>query len=157
MLIKYIDDFYIETDFGNKEYVIVMEYFNGITLRELIRRGISDEEIMLVFKQILIGVKSLHNTIIEKNGIIHRDLKPENILINESLKVKIIDYGLSKIIDFSTITSTGKAVGSPLYMSPEQILDSKSIDKRSDIYSLGIILYEMITGNVPYKAITIQN
>lgn len=155
MLIKYIDDFYIETDFGNKEYVIVMEYFDGITLREFISKGINDDEIMLVFKQILTGVKSLHNTIIENNGIIHRDLKPENILINERLQVKIIDYGLSKIIDFSTITSTGKSVGSPLYMSPEQILDSKSIDKRSDIYSLGIILYEMITGNVPYKAITI--
>lgn len=155
MLIRYIDDFYIENDFGNKEYVIVMEYFNGITLRELIRKGINDKEIMLIFKQILTGVKALHNTIIEKNGIIHRDLKPENILINENLQVKIIDYGLSKIIDFSTITSTGKAVGSPLYMSPEQILDSKNIDKRSDIYSLGIILYEMITGNVPYKASTI--
>lgn len=154
-LIKYIDDFYIKTDFNNKEYVIIMEYFNGITLRKYIQRGIKDEDIMIIFRKILTGVKALHNTIINQHGIIHRDLKPDNILINEKNEVKIIDYGLSKIIDFSTITSTGKAVGSPLYMSPEQVMDSKSIDERSDIYALGIILYEMITGHVPYKATSI--
>ena len=76
-------------------------------------------------------------------------------MINDKKDIKIIDYGLSKIIDFSTITSSGTMVGSPLYMSPEQIINSKRIDERSDIYALGIILYEMLTGNVPYKAITI--
>lgn len=154
-LIKYIDDFYLETDFNTKEYVIVMEYFEGITLSKSIQNGMTDDEIMYTFKEILEGVKALHNTIIDQHGIIHRDLKPENILINSENKVKIIDYGLSKIIDFSTITSTGKTVGSPLYMSPEQLTDGKSIDERSDIYALGIILYEMITGHVPYKATTI--
>lgn len=154
-LIKYIDDFYIENDFNNKEYVIIMEYFKGNTLSKYIQKGITDEDIMDIFKKILEGVKALHNTIINQHGIIHRDLKPDNILINDDKEVKIIDYGLSKIIDFSTITSTGKAVGSPLYMSPEQITDGKNIDERADIYALGIILYEMITGHVPYKANTI--
>lgn len=154
-LIKYIDDFYAINEFGNKEYIIVMEYFDGKTLRECINGGIEDEELIKIFKKILIGVDDLHNTIVEKEGIIHRDLKPENILINSEGKIKIIDYGLSKIIDFSAITSTGKSIGSPLYMSPEQLKDSKRIDKRSDIYSLGIILYEMVTGNVPYKSRTV--
>ena len=154
-LIKYVDDFYAINEFGNKEYIIVMEYFDGRTLREYIKDGIGDEELIKIFKKILTGVNDLHNTIVEKEGIIHRDLKPENILINSGGKIKIIDYGLSKIIDFSAITSTGKSIGSPLYMSPEQIKDSKRIDKRSDIYSLGIILYEMVTGNVPYKSRTV--
>ena len=88
------------------------------------------------------------------NGLLrleYRGYDSAGISTIEKNEVKIIDYGLSKIIDFSTITSTGKAVGSPLYMSPEQVMDSKSIDERSDIYALGIILYEMITGHVPYK------
>ena len=97
----------------------------------------------------------MHNTIIENEGIIHRDLKPDNIMVDEEMNVKIIDYGLSKIIDFSSITSTGTQIGSPLYMSPEQLKDSKHIDYRADIYALGIILYEMLTKNIPYKATTL--
>ena len=108
-----------------------------------------------IFVSVLYGVRDLHNTIIENAGIIHRDLKPDNIMIDDNLNVKIIDYGLSKIIDFSSITSTGTQIGSPLYMSPEQLKDSKHIDYRADIYALGIILYEMLTKNIPYKASTL--
>lgn len=154
-LIKYKDDFYFENDFGVKEYVIVMEYFKGITLEKFIEVTTNLDDIIMVFKEVLEGVKALHETKIESEGIIHRDLKPANILINEKKEIKIIDYGLSKVIDFSSITSTGAQIGSPLYMSPEQLADSKNIDYRSDIYSLGIILYKMVTKNIPYKANTI--
>lgn len=137
------------------EYVIVMEYFPGRTLRSFLRNDVELETLIRIFVSVLYGVRDLHNTIIENEGIIHRDLKPDNIMIDDNLNVKIIDYGLSKIIDFSSITSTGTQIGSPLYMSPEQLKDSKHIDYRADIYALGIILYEMLTKNIPYKASTL--
>ncbi len=154
-LIKYQEDFYFKNEFGVIEYVIVMEYFEGRTLRSYLRRDIDLETLISVFVSVLQGVRELHNTIIENEGIIHRDLKPDNIMIDDELNVKIIDYGLSKIIDFSSITSTGTQIGSPLYMAPEQLRDSKHIDYRVDIYALGIILYEMLTKNIPYKATTL--
>ncbi len=154
-LIQYQEDFYFENEFGVMEYVIVMEYFEGVTLRNFLKTNTSLDVLIHIFVDILNGVKDLHNTIIEDEGIIHRDLKPDNIMVDEKLNVKIIDYGLSKIIDFSSITSTGTQIGSPLYMSPEQLKDSKHIDYRADIYALGIILYEMLTKNIPYKAATL--
>lgn len=154
-LIKYQEDFYFKNEFGIMEYVIVMEYFQGKTLRRFLRNDVELETLIRIFVSVLYGVRDLHNTIIENAGIIHRDLKPDNIMIDDNLNVKIIDYGLSKIIDFSSITSTGTQIGSPLYMSPEQLKDSKHIDCRADIYALGIILYEMLTKNIPYKASTL--
>ena len=154
-LIKYQEDFYFKNEFGIMEYVIVMEYFQGKTLRRFLRNDVELETLISIFVSVLYGVRDLHNTIIENAGIIHRDLKPDNIMIDDNLNVKIIDYGLSKIIDFSSITSTGTQIGSPLYMSPEQLKDSKHIDCRADIYALGIILYEMLTKNIPYKASTL--
>lgn len=153
-LIKYEEDFYFTNEFGVTEYVIVMEYFSGITLEEFINNTTELTELISVFVRILEGVNSLHNIKVGNDGIIHRDLKPANILINDRKEIKIIDYGLSRIIDFSSITATGAQIGSPLYMAPEQLTDSKKIDYRSDIYSLGIILYEMLTKNIPYKAQT---
>lgn len=154
-LIKYQEDFYFKNEFGIMEYVIVMEYFPGRTLRSFLRNDVELETLIRIFVSVLYGVRDLHNTIIENEGIIHRDLKPDNIMIDDNLNVKIIDYGLSKIIDFSSITSTGTQIGSPLYMSPEQLKDSKHIDYRADTYALGIILYEMLTKNIPYKASTL--
>lgn len=154
-LIKYQEDFYFKNEFGIMEYVIVMEYFPGRTLRSFLRNDVELETLIRIFVSVLYGVRDLHNIIIENEGIIHRDLKPDNIMIDDNLNVKIIDYGLSKIIDFSSITSTGTQIGSPLYMSPEQLKDSKHIDYRADIYALGIILYEMLTKNIPYKASTL--
>lgn len=154
-LIKFQEDFYFKNEFGVIEYVIIMEYFAGETLRNFLKRDVELDTLIDIFVCILQGVKDLHNTIIKEEGIIHRDLKPDNIMIDGNLNVKIIDYGLSKIIDFSSITSTGTQIGSPLYMSPEQLKDSKHIDYRADIYALGIILYEMLTKNIPYKAATL--
>ncbi len=154
-LIKYQEDFSFVNEFGITEYVIVMEYFPGKTLRNYMKNEKELEVLVSIFIKILCGVKELHNTIIENEGIIHRDLKPDNIMVDDALNVKIIDYGLSKIVDFSSITSTGAQIGSPLYMSPEQLKDSKHIDYRADIYALGIILYELLTKNTPYKAITL--
>lgn len=118
-LIHYQDDFFFDNEFGVKEYVIIMEYFSGKTLRKYLKECTDLEVLVKIFVKILQGVKELHHTIIDSNGIIHRDLKPDNIMIDDDLNVKIIDYGLSKIIDFSSITSTGTQIGSPLYMSPE--------------------------------------
>lgn len=154
-LIKYQEDFFFENEFGVTEYVIVMEYFQGKTLRSYLKNDIELEVLIDIFVKVLQGVKQLHSTIIDREGIIHRDLKPDNIMIDDDLNVKIIDYGLSKIIDFSSITSTGTQIGSPLYMSPEQLKDSKHIDYRADIYALGVIFYEMVTKNIPYRASTL--
>lgn len=154
-LIKYQEDFYFKNEFGVIEYVIVMEFFAGRTLRNFLKEDTDLETLIRIFMSVLNGVRDLHNTIFKNEGIIHRDLKPDNIMVDEDLNVKIIDYGLSKIVDFSSITSTGTQIGSPLYMSPEQLKDSKHIDYRADIYALGIILYEMLTKNIPYRATTL--
>ena len=109
-----------------------------------------------MFFKILDGVNALHSIRGENDdaGIIHRDLKPENIIVNNS-DIKILDYGISKVIDYTSITSTGEVMGSPIYMSPEQVKDSKHIDKRSDLYTLGLILYEMLTNHLPYQSSSI--
>ena len=154
-LIKYQEDFFFKNEFGINEYVIVMEYFDGSTLRNYLKNDAELDTLVEIFVKVLEGVKELHSTIIDSEGILHRDLKPDNIMVDSQLNVKIIDYGLSKIIDFSSITSTGMQIGSPLYMSPEQLKDSKHIDYRADIYALGVILYEMLTRNIPYRAVTL--
>ena len=154
-LIKYVDDFSFTNEFNSKEYVIIIEYAQGITLREFMNNTMDISLLQNVFCDILEGVQQLHNTRFENEGIIHRDLKPDNIMIDSNMQIKIIDFGLSKVIDFSSITSTGSQIGSPLYMSPEQLRDSKHIDYRSDLYALGIILYEMLTKQKPYIASTL--
>lgn len=151
-LIRYVDDFKYITS-GVPSYFLVMEFAEGITLRKLLNNQVLPEkEISEIFINILDGIDGLHSIrgSNDNTGIIHRDLKPENIIINGS-DVKILDYGISKIIDYTSITNTGEVMGSPIYMSPEQISDSKNIDKRSDIYTLGVILYEMLAKELPYE------
>ena len=92
-LIKYQEDFCFKNEFGIMEYVIVMEYFSGRTLRSFLRNDVELETLIRIFVSVLYGVRDLHNTIIENAGIIHRDLKPDNIMIDDNLNVKIIDYG----------------------------------------------------------------
>lgn len=130
----------------NKTF-IAMEYVEGKTLRELI---ISDEltieRITNISVQICEGLNEAHS-----KGVIHRDIKPENILIDEKGKVKIVDFGLAKVKNISKgITKQDSTVGTIKYMSPEQIMN-QNVDHRSDIWSFGVILYEMITGRYPFK------
>lgn len=86
------------------------------------------------------------------NGVIHRDIKPENLLLDRSGKVTVIDFGLARYYDDETITYTGQLVGTPLYMSPEQVLGGKSITPQTDVYSLGMVLYELLTLEPPIQA-----
>jgi len=152
-LVKYVDDFVIEDEAG-KNFFLVMEYIEGENLREILNKNekLKEEDALILFKQILEGINYLHNLRGEEadTGIIHRDLKPENILVQGNGKIKIVDFGISKVIDYTSITSTGEVFGTGPYMSPEQITDSKNIDKRSDLYTAGVILYEMLTGYYPY-------
>ena len=126
---------------------IAMEYIEGKTLKELIDEDkLTIERIKDISIQICEGLDEAHS-----KGITHRDIKPENILIDESGKVKIVDFGLAKIKNVSKeITKESSTLGTIKYMSPEQIRNQK-IDHRSDIWSFGVILYEMITGRYPFK------
>ena len=148
-VIKLIDsgDFY---ENENKYFYIVMEYIEGCDLAKLIiNNKLNLEEVTNIFIQIAKGLEAIH-----LKGIIHRDLKPQNIFITKDRKIKLLDFGLSKLIDFTSLTSTGTTMGSPLYMSPEQIKDSRNIDYRSDYYALGVILFELLTKKNPYGNIS---
>jgi len=151
-LVKYIDHFE-HTDETWKKYFLVMEYIEGENLRYLLKDwSLEEDKAVDIFKQILNWVWYLHdiNWITDNKGIIHRDLKPENIIITKSGKIKIVDFWISKVIDFTSITNTWDVFGTWPYMSPEQVTDSKHIDKRSDLYTVWVILYEMLTWLFPY-------
>jgi serine/threonine protein kinase len=83
-------------------------------------------------------------------GVVHRDLKPSNVMIDEEGNARIMDFGIARSLEEKGITGAGMMIGTPEYMSPEQV-EGKKVDQRSDIYSLGIILYEMVTGRVPFE------
>jgi serine/threonine-protein kinase len=151
-LVDYVDNFILEDEVG-KNYFLVMEFVDGKNLREILNENkkLDEHKSIEIFKQILEGLQYLHNINGDNNtGIIHRDLKPENILVQKNGNIKIADFGISKVIDFTSLTSTGEIFGTGPYMSPEQITDSKHIDKRSDLYTTGVILYEMLTGCFPF-------
>ena len=132
-------------DFENNPY-IVMEYVNGESLRDRQRRRrLSLEEVVTISTQICEGLSKSHKT-----GIIHRDLKPENILFDQDGEVKILDFGLAKFRNHENITQKSTRVGTINYMSPEQ-LQGNEVDAQSDIFSLGIMLYELFTGSMPFK------
>lgn len=144
-------------DFGQTSddiVYLVMEYVEGVTLRKLIEREkrLSPERTVNLARQICAGIGAAHRA-----NIVHRDLKPDNVMIeiiDGQEVVKVLDFGIAKLKDSqqqSQITKTDSVLGTPHYMSPEQC-SGGSIDYRSDIYSLGIILYEMLSGHVPFQA-----
>ncbi|MCJ7681449.1 MAG: serine/threonine protein kinase [Candidatus Aminicenantes bacterium] len=126
---------------------IVMRLINGISLQEMIatKSSFPSQEVTHLFTQLCDALDYAH-----KHGIVHRDIKPANILIDENGQPFILDFGVARI-GASTMTQTGKTLGTPSYMSPEQVM-GKKIDNRSDIFSLGVVLYEMLTGRRPFDA-----
>ena len=144
----YIDDGMF-TDKGWEYIYVIMDYVEGEDLAKIMKtRKFNISEAMNIFDQILHGIESIHS-----QRLIHRDLKPANIYMLNNGDIKILDFGLSKLIDYTSITNTGDQLGTPLYMSPEQISDSKNIDYRSDYYALGVILFELLTTYSPYGKI----
>ncbi len=127
-------------------YYITMEFVDGESLKNIIfmTKKLSVTTAIDITKQICEGLGEAH-----RHGVVHRDLKPGNIIIDRDGNAKILDFGLARSIESQGITATGIIIGTPQYMSPEQVQE-KTIDQRSDIYSLGVLLYEMLTGNVPF-------
>jgi eukaryotic-like serine/threonine-protein kinase len=125
---------------------ISMEYFHGTGLKDHIKRNgpLSMMQGFNIAAQICDGLEAAH-----REGVIHRDLKSQNIILDPANRVKIIDFGLARTAHMEGMTATGLIMGTPEYMSPEQVSGQK-IDERADIYSLGIILYEIFTGRVPF-------
>lgn len=131
---------------GEKKYM-VMEYVGGITLKKYLKakKGpLSFEEIMSYTIQTLKALKAAHD-----GGVIHRDVKPQNIMVLRNGLIKVMDFGIAKLPNAETVTMTDKAIGTVYYMSPEQA-SAKPIDCRSDLYSLGAMIYELATGKLPF-------
>jgi serine/threonine protein kinase len=133
------------------EVSFVMDYVEGKTLKETIERsgGMSEAELKDVFSQVLDAVNYIHG-----KGYVHRDIKPSNFIVAFSGVVVLLDFGIMKNLGLSSIdhiaTRTIDQMGSPIYMSPEHIKSFKDTDERSDVYSLGVLLWQMVTGHVPY-------
>ena len=124
---------------------LAMEYLPRGDLKARIQRGVSEQETLHYVAEIAAALKVVHEA-----GLVHRDLKPPNVMLRDSDGVALIDFGLARSLDGSTVsTQTGVLLGSPYYMSPEQAL-GEPLDARSDFYSLGVICYEMLTGQKPY-------
>jgi serine/threonine-protein kinase len=137
-----------DVSFGDMIQYIVMEYIDGITLKEYIaQQGVLDwREALHLTTQILRALQHAHN-----KGVVHRDIKPHNIMLLQDGTIKVTDFGIARLTDNQTKTMTEQAIGSVHYIAPEQARGSKT-DGKSDIYSVGVMLYEMITGRLPFDA-----
>lgn len=138
-------------DFGQQgEFCfLLMEYIDGVNLRQTMRAGqLTPSEALAIVPQICDALQYAHD-----QGVVHRDIKPENVLLDRLGRVKIADFGLAKLLginpDSMTVTLTQHVVGTPRYMAPEQIDKPTTVDHRADIYSLGVVIYEMLTGEMP--------
>ncbi|MFC2141937.1 protein kinase [Acidobacteriota bacterium] len=134
----------------NDSYYITMEYVEGQDLKKLIRQTgqLAIGTLINIAKQVCDGLVEAHRL-----GVVHRDLKPSNIMIDADGNARIMDFGIARSMEGKGITGAGVMIGTPEYMSPEQV-EGKEVDLRSDIYSLGVILYEMVTGKVPFEGDT---
>jgi Protein kinase domain len=157
-------------DFGRADglFFFLMEFVDGVTLRQLLNSGrISPREALAIVPQICDALQYAHD-----QGIVHRDIKPENVLMDRLGRVKVADFGLAKLVGTeapltqtragaegegapaaATLTDVGKVMGTPQYMSPEQRENPGDVDHRADIYALGVVFYQMLTGELPGKCI----
>lgn len=138
-------------DFGQSGgfYYLLMEYVDGVNLRQAMEAGrFSPPAALSLVPQICDALQFAH-----QEGILHRDIKPENLLLDTKGRIKIADFGIAKLIGEAvqdvTLTGSGLAVGTPHYMAPEQLERPREVDQRADIYSLGVVFYEMLTGELP--------
>jgi tRNA A-37 threonylcarbamoyl transferase component Bud32 len=139
-------------DFGTTEtglYYFIMEFVDGTDLRQVIRtQQLSPAAALVIVPQICEALQFAHD-----EGIVHRDIKPENVLLDKKGRVKIADFGLAKLLGkpatVYALTQAGQRMGTPQYMAPEQIEHPDQVDHRADIYSLGVVFYEMLTGELP--------
>jgi len=137
-------------DFGAEGdlFFFVMEFIDGVNLRKVLRdRQFTPEQAFKIVPQLCDALEYAHG-----EGVIHRDIKPENILIDKKGRVKIADFGLAKLVGNqpqAMLTQTNMVMGTPHYMAPEQVENPKSVDHRADIYSMGVVIYEMLTGELP--------
>ncbi len=130
-------------------YYFLMEFIDGLTLRQLLDAGkLTSQEALAIVPQICEALQFAHD-----KGVVHRDIKPENILMDRDGQVKIADFGLAKLVGKEgkdlTKTGAGQVMGTPNYMAPEQIEHPQEVDHRADIYSLGVVFYQMLTGELP--------
>ena len=130
-------------------YYFVMEYIAGVNLREAIRdHQLEPRQALAIVGQVCEALQYAHD-----QGVVHRDIKPENILLDQRGRVKIADFGLAKLLahddDDASLTGTHQVMGTPKYMAPEQLEGTKLVDHRADIYSLGVVFYELLTGELP--------
>src|SRR5437870_8354592 len=152
-------------EFGraNGLFFFLMEFVDGVNLRQLLKVGrVSPREALAIVPQICDALQYAHD-----QGIVHRDIKPENILLDRKGRVKVADFGLARLMGLeaevsasgsaraisasATLTEAGKIMGTPQYMAPEQTEKPTEVDHRADIYSLGVVLYQMLTGELPGK------
>lgn len=138
-------------DFGEADgmFFLLMEYVDGTTLRQLLREGrMKPEEALAIVPRICEALQFAH-----EQGVVHRDIKPENVLLDQQGRVKIADFGIAKLAGTDApapaLTEDRSMLGTPNYMAPEQIEHPQAVDHRADIYSLGVVFYEMLTGELP--------
>src|SRR4051794_1821797 len=139
-------------DLGTHEGLkyITMEYLEGQDLAGLLeKRKVTPEESARIVRQVCHALEAAH-----AEHVTHRDLKPQNIMLDSAGRVRVMDFGLARSVELTGITRTGAVLGTPAYMSPEQV-QGVTADSRSDLYSLGLIFYELLTGDVPFRADTV--
>jgi serine/threonine protein kinase len=138
-------------DFGEVDglYYLLMEFVDGVTLRQLLQaHKMAPEEAVKIVPEICEALQFAH-----EQGIVHRDIKPENVLLDKQGRVKIADFGIAKLVGAEaprvSLTEEQSVLGTPHYMAPEQVERPQLVDHRADIYSLGVVFYEMLTGELP--------